>query len=387
MKSLPKGSLVVLGGAGLVQRTSDTTFPFVQQSSFWYLTGIEEPNIVLAMSEHDEYCIVPPTNDMLAVFDGAPITETLQATSGVMSILPHEDGWKKLERDCKNAKMVYVQSVPPAYDEHHGLYTNPAPRSVIEKIQKLTHASKIDNTTLTSTIAYNRSIKQPVEIAAIEKAIEITKKGLHIVTSNYGSYAYEYEIEAELSKQFRLGGGNGHAFSPIVANGSHATTLHYVANNGSLTHELPTVIDVGADYSHYAADITRTILPSTPTTRQQEVYDAVKRVQQHALTLLKPGVTMHEYEQDVEKAMAKELVQLGLIKNAADRHAIRTYFPHASSHFLGLDVHDAGLYDKPLEADMVVTCEPGIYIAEEQFGVRIEDDVLITESGNKVLSA
>lgn len=386
LKNLPKGALVVMGGAGLMQRTADTTFPFTQNSSFWYLTGIEEPNVVLCMTETETYCILPVANDMLALFDGAPVIEEMQAVSGITNILPHDEGWKKLTGDLARSKIVCVTSMPPAYDDHHGLYANPAPRALLEKVRQLAKGSKINETTLSRVLAYNRSRKQPAELDAIQKAINITLNGIRVIQTNYKTYEHEFEVEAELSKQFRLNGGSSHAFTPIVANGAHATTLHYIANNGPLDHGSPTVVDVGAEFSHYAADITRTFMPENPTKRQRAVYDAVERVQQYALTLLKPGVYLRDYERDVEVAMGRELVGLGLIDSESDRQAIRTYFGHASSHFLGLDVHDVGLYGEPLEPNMVITCEPGIYIAEEKFGVRIEDDVLITKSGNRVLS-
>jgi Xaa-Pro aminopeptidase len=384
---LPAGSLVVIGGAGLLQKSSDTTFPFAQQSSFWYLTGIEEPNIVLCMTAEESYCILPVSNDTLALFDGAPVVDELATVSGIATILAYDEGWKRLRHDIKNATTVCIPTTPASFDELHGLHANPAPIAVAEKVKQIAKGPKVDTTTLSRILARNRSVKQQVEIDAIQKAIDITLHGLQIVQQSYASYLHEYEIEAELSKQFRLGGGNGHAFSPIVANGGHATTLHYIANNGLLDHSLPTVIDVGADYRHYAADITRTILPIKPTQRQKAVYEAVKRVQDSALKLLRPGVLMRQYEAKVEDIMGKELVKLALIKSASDHHAIRNYFGHASSHFLGLDVHDTGLYGEPLEPNMIVTCEPGIYIPEEGFGVRIEDDVLITETGNAVMTS
>lgn len=386
MQELPPGSLTVVGGAGLLQRTADTTFPFTQHSSFWYLTGIEEPNVILCMNTNESYCILPVANETLALFDGAPVAEELQAVSGVSTILSYEEGWKRLKHDIRNAAIVCLPSAPPAYDEHHGLYANPGPIAVIENVINLAKQTQLDTTTLSRTLARHRSLKQQPEIDAIQKAMRITLNALRIAQNSYTLYQHEFEIEAELSKQFRLDGGSGHAFSPIVANGAHATTLHYIANNGPLNHALPTVVDVGAEYSHYAADITRTILPKIPTDRQQAVYDAVRRVQKFALTLLRPGTLLRDYEQKVEQMMGKELFDLQLIDDETNHHAIRQYFGHASSHFLGLDVHDVGLYSEPLEPNMIVTCEPGIYIPQENFGVRIEDDVLITETGNAVLS-
>jgi Xaa-Pro aminopeptidase len=171
-----------------------------------------------------------------------------------------------------------------------------------------------------------------------------------------------------------------------VAGGKNACTLHNVSNTAPLNSGELVVCDVGAEVSHYAADITRTVCVGKPSARQKAIYAAVLDVQAYALTLLKPGANLKKYEQQVAKRMGEELKNLGLVKRA-DKKSVRKYFPHATSHFLGLNVHDVGDYQVPLEPGMVLTCEPGIYIPEEGIGVRLEDDVLITKSGNKVLSA
>jgi Xaa-Pro aminopeptidase len=163
--------------------------------------------------------------------------------------------------------------------------------------------------------------------------------------------------------------------------------LHYTANNGKIDRNHLVVVDVGAEVENYAADITRTLCVSEPTKRQAEVLAAVRTVQQEALATLKAGILLKDYEQTVTRAMGKALVQLGLSKDKDDYVTLRRYYPHATSHFLGLDVHDVGDYMSVLEPNMVVTCEPGIYIPEEGIGVRLEDDVIITDSGVKNLSA
>ncbi len=199
-------------------------------------------------------------------------------------------------------------------------------------------------------------------------------------------YQHEYELEAEISNGFRKRGAAGHSFEPIVAGGARACTLHNVANNGQFAKSDLVVIDVGAEVEHYAADITRTISLSTaPSKRQQAVYAAVLDVQAYAFGLLKPGVLLKEYELLVEHYMGEKLRELGLIK-IIDHDSVRTYFPHSTSHFLGLNVHDVGDYERPLEPGNVLTVEPGIYIEGESIGVRIEDDVLITKTGIKILS-
>jgi len=230
-------------------------------------------------------------------------------------------------------------------------------------------------------------IKQPAELAAIQQAINVTTSSLKeaLRPAKLRHYRHEYELEAELSRGFRRRGSEGHAFQPIVAAGERACTLHNVANNGPLASNQLIVVDVGAQVEHYAADITRTVSNGTPSRRQQAVYSAVLEVQTFAIDLLRPGTLLKDYEQLVEHFMGEKLRELGLIK-IIDHDSVRQFYPHATSHFLGLNVHDVGDYDRPLEAGVVLTVEPGIYIQREGLGVRIEDDVLITPKGHKILT-
>jgi len=190
-----------------------------------------------------------------------------------------------------------------------------------------------------------------------------------------------------LSRGFRRRGAKGDAFTPIVAAGAQACTIHYVANEAELHQDEFLLMDVGAEWDHYAADISRTIhLGNAPTKRQRQVHAAVKEVQDYGFSLVQPGVKIKDNERLIEHFMGEKLRELGLIKSI-ESDAVRKYFPHSTSHYLGLDTHDAGDYDRVLEPGVVLTVEPGIYIPEEGIGVRIEDDVLVTESGFEVLSA
>jgi Xaa-Pro aminopeptidase len=265
------------------------------------------------------------------------------------------------------------------------LYVNPARKRLVEKLKRMHPKLQLQDTR--NQLASLRVIKQPEEVAVIQKAVNITAGTLTALSDAPGRYKHEFELEAAITSEFRRRGAAGHAYTPIVASGSHATTLHYVDNSDILQKDGLIVVDVGAEVENYAADITRTLCFGSPTARQQSVIDAVKDVQDHALSLLKPGASMRDYERNVVSVMGEALVRLGLITNPNDMAAIRHYYPHATSHFLGLDVHDVGDYSQELRAGMVLTCEPGIYIPEEGIGVRIEDDVLITDSGHTNLSA
>lgn len=373
---------IVLTGQGVLQRNSDVTYPFRQDSSFWYVTGLEQPDVVLVMDDGAEYLILPERDEVVRQFDGGDDLAALAETSGVSDILYDQEGWARLNRRLQQAKQVATLLPLPAFVERHGIYTNPARSRLIERLKAASDNLQLQD--LRPELTRLRAVKQPLELAAMQQAIDVTGQALQSVYQHRQGYTHEYEIEADITAVFGRAGFR-HAFSPIVASGKSACTIHHVANNSPVDKHGLLVLDIGAEVSHYAADITRTFAISKPTTRQQAIYDAVYDVQRYGLGALKPGVLMKEFEEQVQQYMGKKLRELGLI-SANTKEAVRQYYPHATSHFLGLDTHDVGEYDQPLAPGMVITCEPGIYIPEEGIGVRIEDDVLITDSGIKILS-
>jgi Xaa-Pro aminopeptidase len=376
---------IVIAANGLLQQGADSTYAFSQDASFWYLTGIDDPDLILVMDEEDEYFIVPERDANRQAFDGVISNDMLRNRSGVATVYVGDAGWAKLHEHLSAKLQMATLAAAPAYIEHYGMYTNPARAHMLAKIQQ--QNPTVELIELSVILSGMRMIKQKPEIQAIQKAISITATAIKdaVKPQKLQKYDYEYEIEAELSRGFRKRGATGHAFEPIVANGERACTLHNVANNGLLNKQELTVIDVGAEVEHYAADITRTVSIAQPSKRQKSVHEAVLDVQQYAFSLLRPGVLLKEYEQKIEQYMGEKLIALELIfENTHDN--VRAYYPHSTSHFLGLNVHDTGLYDQPLQKGTVLTVEPGIYITDENIGIRIEDDVLITKDGIKVLS-
>jgi Xaa-Pro aminopeptidase len=305
--------------------------------------------------------------------------------SGVTTVFDDSEGWRQLGSRLAKVKHAATLAALPVYIEAHGMYTNPARATLIERLKS--ENDGLEWLDISSHLANLRMIKQPVELEAIRKAIDITIDTMREISrpAALKKYAHEYEVEADLTRGFRRRGSNGHAFEPIVASGKNACTLHNVANNGALASDELLLMDVGADVSGYAADITRTISLSSPSRRQQAVFNAVLDVQRFAFGLMKPGNTIKENEQQIEHYMGEKLRELGLIKTISHEE-IRHFYPHATSHFLGLNVHDIGDYSRALEPGMVLTVEPGIYIADESIGIRIEDDVLITEDGCEILT-
>ncbi len=375
-------ALIVVTANGLLQRNSDTTLPFRQDSSFWYLTGINEPDVVLVMDNSKEYLIVPTRGAARVAFDGDYNRNALAKRSGVTKILGDREGWRQLAKSLRQSDRVATPAKIPAYVTQHGFYTNPARARLIRRLKASNDRLELND--IRSNLASLRSIKQPQELKAIQKAIDMTIKSIARIYHERNSFKNECEIEAVLSAEF-ISGGARHAYQPIIASGKNACLLHYIDNNSKINNQELLLVDAGAEVENYAADITRTFPISRLSKRQKEVLAVVLEVQEFAKNYLKPGVMIKDYEQAVEQYMGQKLKQLKVIKTISHRQ-IRKYYPHATSHFLGLDVHDVGDYKQPLEPGMVLTVEPGIYIPEEHIGVRIEDDILITDTGHENLS-
>jgi Xaa-Pro aminopeptidase len=233
-----------------------------------------------------------------------------------------------------------------------------------------------------------RSVKESIELDLMQKACKITESGIRRLLSFIQPGVWEYEIEAELAHEFLRKRSNGFAYTPIIASGKNACVLHYIENNQVCLDGDIILLDIGAEYANYSSDLTRCIpVNGRFTARQRNVYNAVLHVKKEAEKLLVPGTMMAEYHKEVGLLMENQLLGLGLIdktdiKNQkAEWPAYKKYFMHGTSHFIGLDTHDVGLWNEPIQAGMVFTCEPGIYIPEEGLGIRLEDDLVVQASG------
>lgn len=378
-----QAQIIVLAANGLLQRSADTTYAFRQDSNFWYFSGLEEPDYLLVITAEDSFLIAPKRGDHRDQWDGSIDKRAIKKLSGIDKIEEHHDGWIRLDLLLKKHKKVHTITPAEVYYDHFGFYANPARATLLSALSKHRKLEQVD---IRKNIARMRQVKHESEIKAIQSAIDITAKSLKKIKKNIQSYASENQIAADITRDFIRSGANGHAYQPIIAAGKNAATIHYIKNNDFLEAGQLLLLDVGAEVSNYSADITRTYSIGSPTKRQQEVYGAVKRVQDKAINLLKPGIDMKKYEAEVDTFMAKELKKLKLIDDITDKRKLKKYYPHLTSHFLGLDTHDSADYKNLLQPGMVLTVEPGIYIPEEGIGIRIEDDVLITDNGTKVLS-
>lgn len=380
LDKLGHGALVVLTAYGEMQRGNDAAQPFEQEANFWYLTGIEAPDwwLILDGNSGSSWLVRPDVEEVQQIFDGSLDMKAAKSVSGVKHVITRDEALVKLRALTKTHSVVHTVDQSKLVREHTHFQLNHAAgelRKLLERnFQKVTDCYR--------ELAILRTIKQPEEIAAIEQAIKITNVALTEVHTRFQKYKAEYEIEADLTYAIRGAGAAGHAYSPIVAAGQNACTLHYSANNDQLKKKQLVLIDVGARVQGYAADISRTYAFGQPTKRQKLVHAAVQDAHSACIALLKPGLRFDEYHTSVEAFMTKAVESLGFATE--DLH---TYFPHAVGHGLGVDVHDTLAGYEAFEAGMVVTVEPGIYIAEEGIGVRIEDDILITASGHRNLSS
>lgn len=376
--------LIVITGNGLIQRSTDESYPFKQDSNFWYLTGIDEPNAILVIDDTYEYLIAPELSHYQEVFDGGLSHFELAKISGLTQITTNKQGWELLSKSVKKSKQVATIPVQPSFSETYGSYTSPARAHLWQSIMSVAPDIKFQD--ISMHLKQMRMTKQDIELKMINSAITATIGAVNFVNKRYqaGEYDHEFNILLDINQQYWVAGANSHSFDPIIAGGERGLTLH-ISDKKPLDPSKQLLIDIGAEFNHYAADISRTFMKS-PSKRFTQIKFAVCDVSDYAYEILKPGVMLRDYENKIQEYMGEKLRELGLIK-VANQQNIRKYFPHATSHFLGLDVHDEGDYGQPIEAGVVLTVEPGIYIPEEGIGVRIEDDILITSDGCQNLSA
>jgi len=375
-------ALFVLSAYRPMQRGNDAAFSFEQEANFWYLTGIEAPDWwVIIDGKSDQTWLVEPEMDQIhRIFNGGLSSEDAMRISSIDTVLSRSEADALLIDLAVKHDTVFTLGNDP-YAKHYDFVLNPAINNMqkrLKKIFKVVKDCRLD-------LAKLRAIKQPVEIEAIKRAINLTIDAFNEVKKKLPSLKHEYEVDAEFSYYFRTHKAQGDAYDSIVAGAENACTLHYSANNDPLKQNTLLLLDVGAKVGGYNADISRTYAIGQPTARQIAVHRAVESAQQEIIKLLKPGLSVDEYHEKVDEITQAALRGLGLPRATPD--GSRGYFPHAVSHGLGIDVHDS--LGRPTEflPNMVITVEPGIYIPEEGIGVRIEDDILITETGHENLSA
>ncbi|MCA0232009.1 MAG: aminopeptidase P N-terminal domain-containing protein [Bacteroidetes bacterium] len=389
-------SLVILQSNDVMPTNADGTMGFKQNSDLFYLSGIDqEETVLLLFPDHPdpkfrEILFVRETNENIAIWEGEKLSipqafersgvPRIYWTNQLESVLPHV---------IFEAENVYLNTNEHARSDSR-VQTRDA--RYIQEFKEKYPLHRLER--LAPLMTFLRATKLPQEIELLQKAIEITRDGFMRVLKFTKPDVWEYEIEAEFAHEFLRQRSRGFAYTPIVASGKDSCVLHYTANNKQCKDGDVLLLDVAAEYANYNADLTRTIpVNGRFTARQRQVYEAVLRVLKAARSMLVVGNLLDEYQAEVAKIMESELIGLGLLttQDIANQHpdwpAYRRYFMHGTSHALGLDVHDIGNRYRRFEAGMVFTCEPGIYIREEGLGIRLENNILITENGNLDLMA
>ena len=381
-KELKSGSALVLTAAAEMQYTLDASYPFSQEPNFWYLTGVNRAGwlLVVDVDSRTEYLVAPTVAEVHRIFDGSLSAEDAAKTSGVAHVIGKREG-ARIVKDLL-ARKGHVYTLLPQNVRHYGFHPNPAQRALVRKLRS---AKSLED--IRTTLTRQRAIKQPLEIDALQKAIDITLDGLRAIIRRLPDLKSENEAEAILAYEFRRRAAR-HGFEPIVAAGKNATTLHYENNNAALHGSDWLLMDVGASIHHYTADITRSLPLGKATDRQLALYEALRQAQQDIIALIKPGTPIEEYAEQAEHVLYKAFARVDLVSGKFSRSALYKIMPHAISHGLGYDPHDPlGLSrGDTLKPGMVLTAEIGIYLPDKSFGIRLEDDILVEPSGSRNMS-
>ena len=390
VNQMEKGALAVFNSNDIFPISADSSMPFQQHRDIFYLSGVDQEESILVLSPnasnpaHKEILFLKETSELIAIWEGEKLTkETALQVSGIKTVYWLQQFpviFKQLMAECGG---IYLNT-----NEHLRASTEVETRED-RFIKKVRIDYPAHQTLKSAPILHQiRAIKSQVEIDLMQTACNITEAGFRRLLGFVKPGVWEYEIEAELVHEFIKRRSKGFAYTPIIASGKNACVLHYIENNNLCKDGEVILLDVAAEYANYSSDLTRCLpVNGRFSSRQKAVYNAVLHVKNEAEKLLVPGVIMADYHKNVGLLMEEQLVGLNLIsiddiKNQKPEWpAYKKYFMHGTSHFIGLDTHDVGLWHQPIQAGMVFTCEPGIYIPEENLGIRLEDDLVVQDKG------
>ena len=390
MDAMENKGLALFFSNDIYPTSADGTLPFKQAADVFYLSGVDQEETILllfpdAYDPRDrEILFSLETSEELAIWHGAKLTKS-EATeqTGIQNVQWLVNFDSTLHRLMAEAEVLYLN------DNQHTRASSPVETREMRENERI--RAKYPNHTIgrAAPILHKiRSVKSEEEVVQMQRACDITKAGFDRVLQFVKPGVMEYEIEAEFMHEFLRRGSRGFAYTPIIGSGFNACVLHYIENDCECKDGDVILMDVGAEYGNYASDMTRCIPVSGRfTDRQKAVYNSVYSVMQEAMKLLKPGLSLHEYHKEVGELMTKQLLDLKLIdKHDVDKQnpawpAYKKYFMHGTSHFIGIDVHDVGLWHEPIQKGNIFTVEPGIYIREENLGIRLENDIVIKKDG------
>lgn len=392
LKQLKPNSVAVLNANDIMPTNADGTMRFRQNSDLFYLTGVDQEETVLVLCpqfpdpKYHEVLFLRETSELIATWEGHKLTkEEAREATGVQTVL-----WVSEFPKIFNTMMVMgdVEHVYLNTNDHYRADTPVESRDskFIKWCKEKYPLHKYER--LAPVMHKLRTVKSDAEITLLQTACDITEKGFRRILKFVKPGVKEYEIEAEYAHEFLRNGSRGFAYEPIIASGANSCVLHYIENKNVCKDGDVLLLDVGAEYANYNADLTRTIpVNGRFSKRQREVYDAVLRVMRAAINMIKPGVVYFDYHKEVQKIMESELIGLGLLNKtevenqSKEKPLFMKYFMHGTGHQLGLDVHDVGNMYHKMQVGQVWTVEPGIYIKEEGMGIRIENNVVIQENG------
>lgn len=388
MERLPKDALVVVHANDIMPTNADGVMPFRQNNDLFYLSGIDQEETILVLRPGAEneaeraLLFVRETSELLAVWEGAKLTKEQAAErSGVTTVHWTNDFDAVFHRLVPQVEQIFLSTNEHLRAEEVVETRN---RRFIKKCRDLYPLHQYRR--LAPLMHELRSYKNEDELAYLREAVDITRAGFERVLGFMEPGVGEWEVEAEYLHEFVRRRSRGFAYAPIIGSGANACVLHYIENSGICDAGELVLMDVGAEFGNYNADMTRTIpVNGRFSERQKAVYEAVLRVMKGATAMLRPGLKPLDYQNQVLELMERELVDLKLIsvrelsREKSKRALTRKYFMHGTSHHLGLDVHDVSLPNQTFDAGMVLTVEPGIYIPEEGLGIRLENNVVIGE--------
>ena len=393
LSKMKPNSLAVFNSNDIYPVSADSTLPFEQHRDIFYLSGIDQEESVLILRTDktnkitESILLLKETDDHIAVWEGPKVNkQQAYEISGIKNVYWLNDLEKIIDKLMINCKNIYINE-----NEHYRPKIETETREARFNKSLLAKYSDKNKERSNPILQRLRSIKDPIETKLIQQACDITNKGFRRILNFVKPNVWEYEIEAEFIHEFLINKSKKFAYTPIIASGNNANILHYIENNMQCKDGDLILLDVGAEYANYSSDMTRTIpVNGKFNERQKAVYSSVLKVKNEATKLLIPGTDWAEYHVEVGKLMTSELLDLKLLDKAdiqnesKESPAYKKYFMHGTSHHMGLDTHDYGLLDDPMKENMVFTVEPGIYLPDEGFGIRLEDDVVIQQTGEPI---
>ena len=383
-------AIAIFNSNDIMPTNADGTMPFRQNNDLFWLSGVDQEGSVLVIFPNHpdenmrEVLFLKETNEHIAIWEGAKLTKDgAFKASGIKTVFWLDELENKLDEMISKCDSIYLNKnihsrsasdVQTRDDRFRNMITDKYSNKAIKEVAPIMHEL--------------RAIKSDFELKLMQNACDITEKGVRRILPFIKPGVMEYEIEAELMHEFLRNRSNGFAYQPIIGSGIDSCVLHYIENNKACKDGDILLMDFGAEYANYASDLTRTIpVNGKFSERQKAVYNSVLHVMKEATKMLSPGTKFKEYNAEIGRIMELELIKLGLL----DKHDVqkqdplkplyKKYFMHGTSHYLGLDVHDVGDFDWSMKEGMVFTCEPGIYILEEELGIRLENDILVTANG------